>query len=168
MRCEVCGRPITGKPIYVIIEGAKMLTCSKCAKLGEICLENKSKTTQPRIIKPLETRIKREKSSLVLDESVELVEDFNIQVRKAREKLGLTQEDLGRKIGEKVSIIRKIESGKIVPDRKLIRKLEHVLKIKLLSHIPEVEIKSTSPPRLEITLGDIVQFKKREKKREQS
>lgn len=98
----------------------------------------------------------------VLTQTLELVDDFNLRVRQAREKLGLSHEDLGRKIGERVSVLRKIESKKMFPDDKLAQKLEHALKVKLLAPLQEPKVPSAglSLPR-EATLGDVVRLRKK-------
>jgi putative transcription factor len=85
-------------------------------------------------------------------------------VREARRELELSQEDLGRKIREKVSVIRKIESGKMVPDLALAEKLEHALKITLRipASEPKVQPISSSKP-CGTTLGDLIQFEVKEK-----
>ncbi|NIR13810.1 helix-turn-helix domain-containing protein, partial [Candidatus Bathyarchaeota archaeon] len=85
---------------------------------------------------------------------MELVVDFGQRVRKARLEAGLTQEDLGRKIREKVSVLRKVETGKMTPDNILAKKLEHALNIKLL--VPPSEPKASPrilPKPHGITLG---------------
>ncbi len=68
---------------------------------------------------------------------------------------------MGRRLNEKVSVLRKIESGKMTPDHRLAEKLEHALKIKLLVPFsePKVSPKVLSRPP-EVTLGDIVNVKK--------
>jgi putative transcription factor len=97
-------------------------------------------------------------------ETLELVGDLGQRVRQARRELELSHEDLGRKIREKVSVLRKIESGKMIPDLVLAEKLEHALKIKLRvpPSEPSVQPVSSSKPR-GTTLGDLVQFKVKEK-----
>jgi ribosome-binding protein aMBF1 (putative translation factor) len=45
--------------------------------------------------------------------------------------MGLSQEDLGRKINEKPSVISHLETGSMKPSDALARKLEHALKIEL-------------------------------------
>ena len=80
----------------------------------------------------------------------------------------MSHEDLGRKIREKVSVLRKIESGKMVPDLGLAERLEHALKVKLRvpSSEPKAQYVSLSKPRV-TTLGDLVLLKdtgKEEKK----
>ena len=176
MRCEVCGRQIMGKPYRAVIEGAKMTVCGKCAKLGSEYWEEKPKRRAKAVVKPLAKTIPRIPSkrspSTTLTETLELVNDYGLRVRRARESLGLSHEDLGRKIREKVSVLRKIESGKMVPDHGVAEKLEHALKVKLLVQPsePKVPLKIPLHPR-EITLGEMIQVKKRKteavKEREQ-
>ena len=174
MQCEVCGRQIVGKTYRRIIEGAKMIVCNECAKLGSRSWQAKSQSHAKRITKPPpKLFISRKKQPPTVNETLELIGNFGLQVRRAREKLELSHEDLGRKIGEKVSVLRKIESGKMTPNLILAEKLEHALKIKLL--VPPSEHKAPSialsQPR-EITLGQLVCLKEKKtevaKERKQS
>jgi putative transcription factor len=91
-------------------------------------------------------------------EEFEVAENFPVLVRKRRMKLGWSQEDLAKRVKEKLSVIQKIETGKIAPDTRLCRELQHELKIKLL-----VPRKETPSPKItapsEITLGDIIKIK---------
>ncbi len=162
MRCEVCGSRIRGTPYRAMIEGAKLTVCSECAKLGSIFWEAKSEPRLKKVAKRLpQPMFAAKKKPVKLQETLELVEDFSSRVRQAREKLRLSQEDLGRKLNEKVSVLRKIESGKISPDHRLAEKLEHALKIKLLVPFsePKVSPKDLSRPP-EVTLGDLINVKK--------
>ena len=177
MRCEVCGRRIRGKPNRVIIEGAVMTVCGKCARLGTPYHEPpkpKAMTGKIAVKKtPLIRRVKSKASTPKIDDSLELVDDYSVRVRQARERLGLTHEDLGKKIGEKVSVLKKVETGKIVPDNVLARKLEHALQVKLLVPAETLEVKASksivaSKPQRGLTLGDIVQIKTKEEKSEGS
>jgi putative transcription factor len=78
-------------------------------------------------------------------------------------KLGLSQDQLAKRVKEKLSVIQKIETGKMAPDTKLCRELEHELKIKLLVPRKEVsEVPKTTPPA-EVTLGDIMRIKGKSK-----
>lgn len=76
--------------------------------------------------------------------------------------MGLSQTDLAFKAKEKLSVIQKIELGKILPTMRLTKELEHILRIKLLAPRSELEI-STVPLRQtgprELTLGDIALVK---------
>jgi len=163
VQCEVCGRQIVGKPYKAIIEGAKMIVCGECAKLGSVYWEERPQRRVKRVAKPPpKISISGKKQPPALAEALELVDDFSPRIRRAREGLELSHEDLGRKIREKVSVLRKIESGKMTPDFMLAEKLEHALKIKLL--VPPSEPKAPSvalsQPR-EITLGEVVRLKER-------
>ena len=69
-----------------------------------------------------------------MDEFV-LVKDYGSIVRKAREKAGLNHSSLASKISEKKSILTSVETGKMTPNEKLIKKLENYLKIKLTEKV---------------------------------
>ena len=105
--------------------------------------------------KPLKTPNRDIEKSI---ESYTLVENYGLLVKSARERMGLSPEELGVKLGEKASVIRKIEQGKLKPDNVLAKKLEHFLKIKLL--VPSTEIKPVSVSKVEdergLTIGDLL------------
>ncbi len=169
MRCEVCGRRINGKPIDAIIEGAKLTVCGACSKLGKICQEEprpklilqrlRPTTTQPRMqtLKP---------QAPTVDTSQELVENYHVKIRQAREKLGFSHEDLGKRMSEKVSLLRKIETGKMTPDNRLATLLERTLKIKLIVPAKEEKAPQTKVSKAagrELTLGDLIKLDKKGK-----
>ncbi len=99
---------------------------------------------------------------------MELVEDYDTRIRQAREKIGFSHDALGRKLNEKVSLLRKIETKKMTPDNNLAAKLERMLKIKLI--VPASEEKTEVPPKMaktpnrKLTLGDLVQIDEKNKK----
>ncbi len=165
MQCEVCGRQIFGSPIRAIIEGAKLAVCSECAKLGSGYWEPKpQRRAKKRIKRQPIIPVQKRKPTPSVTETLELVDDFGQRVRQARRGLELSHEDLGRKIREKVSVLRKIESGKMAPDLVLAEKLEHALKIKLRvpPQEPETQFVSLFKPR-GTTLGDLVLLKEKGK-----
>jgi putative transcription factor len=116
--------------------------------------------------KSLKTAAPRHSPAARLREEYVLVEDYGRRIKTAREAKGLSQEDLAKLLNEKLSLIKKVEGEKVTPPPLLIRKLEHLLKVKLLEHAKEVE--EVSPPR-ETTamkrpsLGDVAVFKDGEK-----
>ena len=163
VNCEVCGRQIIGKPYKAVIEGAKMVVCGNCAKLGSAYWEETPQRRIKRIAKPLpKISVSGKKQPPRLAEALELVDNFGLRIRRAREGMELSHEDLGRKIGEKVSVLRKIESSKMTPDHMLAEKLQHALKIKLLvpPSEPKVPSAALSQPR-EVTLGDVIRLKEK-------
>jgi len=146
-----------------------MLVCSECSKLGSVYWEAKTEPRMKKISKRLPQPViaPRKQPSIIVEESVELIDDFGAKVRRAREKLGMSHEDLGKKISEKVSVLRKIESGKMTPNNFLIEKLQHALKVKLLVPVsePKVPLKALASSRPSApTLGDIAKVKKKEKR----
>ncbi|RLG95953.1 TIGR00270 family protein [Candidatus Bathyarchaeota archaeon] len=162
MQCDVCGCDIKGKPYHVIIEGAKLTVCAKCARLGSAEWKPEEGTMRftpklPRQIKPRRTGMKWKD---VIQEDITVIENYGSIIRRARQSMGLSQEDLGRRINEKVSVIKKLEGEKIVPDERLARKIEHALGIKLLVPFTMPEVPSDlSRISREVTLGDIVHLK---------
>lgn len=167
MRCEVCGRKIYGKPCRVIIEGAKLTVCGGCSKHGTATWEEptpKIATSKPKTKpQPLKIQSKKQPETTV-GTSLELIENFDQKIRHAREKLRLSHEDLGKKISEKVSLLKKIETGKMTPNNKLAAKLEYTLKIKLLVPTTEEKPQQKSIPKQasrELTLGDLIQLNKK-------
>ena len=163
MRCEVCGRKIHTEPITAVIEGAKLTVCVECSKHGKIIYEE-VELSQKTLKKPLAPVTVVQKKPIVAKVEItqEPTEDYANKIRSAREKLGLTHEELGKRINEKASVLRNLEAGKMVPNNQLASKLEHMLKIKLL--VPVSEEKTTQIPKSsaqELTLGDLIELNKK-------
>ena len=164
MNCDICGREIAGQAFKVKVEGAKMLVCRNCQALGKPYQEDPA-PQRPRSTSTGFVRLPRlpEKKPAELPKEIQeldIAENFSDLVRKRRMKLGWTQVDLARKVKEKLSVIQKIETGKITPDTQLCRQLQHELKIKLLVPRKEAPAPKTATPA-EVTLGDIVKIKGR-------
>ena len=167
MECEICGKPIEGKPIRTKIDGSVLEVCKECSKYGRVQrdtpLERKfvsrNKKGNPQNRPQAKQNVQRRRREEPMGE---LVEDFNVIVRKARESKGWTREELGAKIYEKVSVINRIESGKMEPDVKLAKKLEKTLNITLIEKYDDMDLESfkssASGPN---TLGSIVKIKRR-------
>jgi putative transcription factor len=167
LRCEVCGRKIHGSPIRAVIEGAKLTVCIECSKHGKIIREEEVELGQ-RVPKkapvPFSAKMQRKKNvGAKVEITQEVVEGYDAKIRQAREKLGLSHEELGKKINEKASVLSKLETGKMTPNNMLVTKLEHALKIKLLSPISEEKTSQEIPklPTRETTLGDLIQLNKK-------
>jgi len=160
MRCEICGKSIESRPLRTKIDGSIMEVCEDCSKFGKIQkAPPKPKSLVRKKIKQKNKAIPQRRRS---EPTEELIEDYNIIIRKKREEKGWSREDLGNKINEKVSVINRLESGKMVPDLKLAKKLENILKIILIEKFDDIDLESfknssTNGP----TLGDIVRIKKK-------
>ena len=131
LSCEVCGSPIRTTLSRVEIDGAILQVCQSCAKRGRLL------TGTVQRVRPVRTR------SLVRGGSVEpeleVDPEYDSIVRRAREKLGLTHEALGRAINVKPSVISHIETKKMKPDLIMARTLMHYLKVELLVSSSDLE-----------------------------
>ncbi|GBC70674.1 hypothetical protein HRbin02_00442 [Candidatus Calditenuaceae archaeon HR02] len=98
-------------------------------------------------------------------ERIDFVEGFGEIIRSAREKLGLTQEELASLVHEKVSVIKKIEAGSFRPPIELARNIEKVLKIRIVRELRDEDIHIAPPKTLRrgVTLGDLLSTKTEEK-----
>ena len=141
MLCEICGER---KAVTTIeIDGVELRVCSNCAKLGRK-VPRKEKVSMPR-------------KRITEKEELDIMPDFAEKIRRAREKMGLSREELAKKINEKESLIEKIESGKRLPDLKLARKLEKFLGIRIVGKVSGGEVvRKALPPA---TLGDIAEVR---------
>lgn len=91
-------------------------------------------------------------------ERYEFVDDLGNVVRKAREARFLTREQLAEMVGEKVSTIRRIENNELKPSFELARKLERVLKVKLLVEATDevFERAVSKAQKRGLTIGDVL------------
>lgn len=152
MRCEICGKKLPSRPIRVKIDGSIMQTCNDCSKFGKVQKE------PPRPAKP-RTPPSRPRSR---EPSYEVSEDYNALIRTARESNNWSREELAQKLNEKSSVINRIESSKMVPDIKLARKIERLLKIQILEKVEdEQQEDGVSSTKGGTTIGDIAMIKKR-------
>ncbi|MCW4053074.1 MAG: multiprotein bridging factor aMBF1 [Candidatus Bathyarchaeota archaeon] len=168
MNCEVCGRNIDSTPYKAIIEGARLVVCHDCSVLGSISWELRNKSRTPSVNVRIQKRLKIKpkkagKPQSPMEPAFDLVQDFGFRIKRAREERDLTPEDLGRKINEKVSVLKKLENQKMRPADKLARKLERALRIQLLATATTEQV---SPKRISekatpkaITLGDLIKKK---------
>ena len=163
MECEICGKPVPeNNPIRAKIEGSVMVVCKECSKLGKI----QKAPPKPKFAKQEKskrpTKTRSQNYSRRDEPTDELIEDFDVEIRKARESRNWSREDLGKKINERVSVITRIETGKMTPDTKLTKKFEKALNIKLLEKIDNVDLNQfVSNSSGERTLGNIMKIKRK-------
>jgi putative transcription factor len=152
-----------------LIEGTTMSVCGNCVKFGveqagpKVEVTGRSQTTQA-----MERRAVRSKPRDIYDQmQEELVEDYGDRVKQARQRAGLSIEDLGKAINERASNLAHIENGTYHPPDPLIAKLEKALNVKLKEK-PEAPSGMGGRPMgnvgaKELTLGDLIK-KQLEKK----
>jgi len=166
-RCEICGRPIRGRARVVRVEGSELRVCEECARFGrEVARpsvgsgrrERGGRRPPRRAPRP---RRRRPRGFDPFREGYELVPDYADRVREARERKGWSQEELAERVGEKVSVIRRIEAGKMEPDVNLARRLEKVLEVDLLEPLEATEAETSGSGSEGLTLGDVVEIRKK-------
>ena len=129
--CEICGTHILDHGEKVYVEGNLITVCRTCSKRGKP-LKNQQEIQR----KPAMRQKKIEKlDKITFDDSAILINDFSEVIRNSRVANGLTHEQLGLLIKERVSLLRKIESGTLKPDEGLTRKLERFFRINLYTEV---------------------------------
>ncbi len=159
MECEICGAEIHGKSIKVTIDGSELDVCGKCSQHGTV---TNKRTPVSRKVTPVARQlpIKRSRKKSFDIVSDELVDGYETIIRDERRNRGWTQDQLAEKIKEKVSLLKKIERGEIIPEDTFIKKLEHTLDIKLTERTKESEWSGGSLNK-GTTLADIVKIKRK-------
>jgi putative transcription factor len=141
MLCEMCGKevPLTSR---VRLERSVLSLCPDCARFGTPVdpvpapppAATSGGSFRPGLGQTLATGPRRRLEERDLYQEIgelELVADWNKRIRIAREALQWTPEVLGKKLNEKKSVVLKIESGSFRPPDALVRKIEHLLKVRL-------------------------------------
>lgn len=183
--CELCGRNMKGQGREMTIEGVSLIVCPQCAarfRTTESTTEGKgslpsakhrpywaggedsARTTANR--RPPPTTIPRQRKRPVSSRSgiddMLLVDDFADLIRSTRQTKGITQEDLAQRIGERVSTLQAIETGRLKPTGKTTRGLERELGISLLESVGAAPIKTSKDASYDgPTLGDVVRVKRK-------
>jgi len=125
-----------------------MHVCQDCSKFGKI----KNKTNVKIVV---EDRKKPE----IKEPVYSFFPGYGSIVKSAREKLGLKQDELAKKLNERESVLHQIESGHFTPGIELAKKLERNLHIKIFEEIKEENQKANSPTVKSTdgqTLGDFI------------
>ncbi|KKN06972.1 hypothetical protein LCGC14_1071920 [marine sediment metagenome] len=164
--CPICGGIIWGKGLRVLIEGGKITVCLNCAQYGEKLTELSSNSSSKKHRTSGKTKQrKRRVYEKNLRDEIEIVPDFAKKIRNARNSLGLNQDQFARKLNEKPSLLRRIETGRAKPTVKLAKKIEEAYKIKLLQKGDMIEgsIQRDKYMKKSIrtSLGDIAFIKKK-------
>jgi len=142
MLCEMCGKEVP-QTSRVRLEHSVLSLCPDCAHFGTPVdpvpnppsAEPGARTPfRPGVVATRSTGTRRRLEERDLYQEIgelELAADWNKRIRVAREALQWTPEVLGKKLNEKKSVVLKIESGSFRPPDALVRKIEHLLKVRL-------------------------------------
>jgi len=129
------------------IEGTILEVCEDCSKFGELI-----ETKPIRVVKVRKESIPKEE---IEDETV-IVDNYGKKIIEAREKINLSREEFAKKINEKESLIRRIESEEMRPNDKLVEKIERFLDIKLRVTYEKGKIEA-KPSKGKLTIGDVLE-----------
>lgn len=139
----MCGKDT--KLFRTLIEGSEMMVCRECTKYGIVIPE--------KVVAKIKKSLPYSKD--VFEEmNKELVDGWGKKIKEARERKGLTREQLGAKIGEKTITIAKIENEELRPPDETVKKLEKFLEINLFCEVGSVSLKPRNVKA--ITLGDLI------------
>jgi putative transcription factor len=165
MSCDICGEKLKGMGKRVFIAGAILTVCDKCSKYGSPVppsFESKSTSTIGKNDKPLHKKLPK---TFGKNDNYDIVSDYAKRIKEARESMGWTIEILAEQVKEKVSVIKKIESGKLIPSINLAKRLENVLDIRLLE--PQIKMFDNlsiyDKSEIDITFGDVAEIKFKDK-----
>jgi putative transcription factor len=153
----MCGRDAPLRA--AIVEGTRMQVCPTCAKFGvEVAGQKTEVTGRSRVTQAIEQRAARAQPRDIFQQmELDLVEDFGKRIREARQRKGLTQEELAQKLAERQSVLSKVEAGTQRPSDDLARRIERELGVKLFE---PVSAEPGSAPRAAgsggFTLGDLI------------
>jgi len=131
MYCEICGKKIVGKPMLINLKGAMLYVCKDCAeKYGKsLTFRTKENVSTTANVKRSSQKVSESDKEIL---SFKYIDSFGKTIKEAREKQNLTIEQLSALVGIKESTLKKIEAEKIQPSLQIMRKLEKILKIKLI------------------------------------
>ena len=101
--CNMCG--VEAELVDVIVEGTMLSVCRRCASFGDA-------------VKVERSEVIRKPRKIVVEEEAEfIVEGCSGLVKEGRERMDWKQEELARRIGERESVVAKIEGGHMKPSR---------------------------------------------------
>jgi putative transcription factor len=159
--CEMCGAD-DPRLKRVAVEGTVLMVCDACSRFGKemgppVPLTPGRKAVPAPVAVRLEARRRRMAPKDIYEQAgeEELLPDYPLLIRKAREGRGWKRDELGRRINERVSIIEKLEKGEMRPPDELVKRLERSLEVKLRGKVEPGAAKRSGAAR-PVTLGDLL------------
>ncbi|MEM5815258.1 MAG: multiprotein-bridging factor 1 family protein [Candidatus Aenigmatarchaeota archaeon] len=147
MECLICGAKIN-KIFNIELDGNTIEVCKECARRYGNVINIKLEKKKSRKTEKLKE----------LEEDIEIVENYGEIIKEKMEKMGLTLQELAKRLNIKESQLSKIENGELIPDKKLLEKIEKSLKLKL-----EEKVENITPTRKfskkKLRIADIVKIK---------
>ncbi|MEM0133888.1 MAG: multiprotein bridging factor aMBF1 [Thermoplasmatales archaeon] len=143
MNCELCGK-VMDRYHEVIIDGVTMKVCHDCAKYGKEVTKKPPIVQREQTPRPVQSRnfvrippppAPRRKAPGSVEDMDEPIIDFGKVIKKRREEMGLSQEELANKLQEKKNLVAKIEREEIKPDKQTARKIEKVMGVRIIEKV---------------------------------
>jgi|SRR6476620_4773749 len=143
--CSKRGKPIEAKSGFTSFnkknnEGIKKLTSKYSSTTKPLTNTTTKPSSRYNKMKTIPKNKPPPQKKINLTDEFILDPEFPKVIRDARNKKGITHDQLGQKINEKVTLLKKIETGTIKPDETLSKKLEKFLGIKLYINLNEESI----------------------------
>jgi len=130
-----------------VVEGSELNVCENCGKYGKAVRKPIVRSRAPIQVKP-------EVIEMVVSEYAQLI-------RKAREARGMTQKNFALSLNEKESVVQKLETGSLTPSLKMAKKLERLLRVRLLEVQEETKVDLQQKSGGPMTIGDMLKIKRR-------
>ncbi len=141
--CDMCGKQ--EQLVKALIEGVEMNVCKACASFGKVMRSPQYFSQQKHF-----SAAKQREPEIV----EEILEEYAIKIKQAREKRKLNQEEFAKMLNEKESVLHAIEAGKQKPTFVLAKKLEKMLGITLIVQVKEEVVEQKRNPKGLLTIGD--------------
>lgn len=149
MQCEMCGKGSVSAKVKV--EGVLLSVCSGCSKHGEF-------VSREGVVvkKPKKVFVKKAERQIMPEYEEEFVDDFSKLIRKKRQSLNLTQEELAKKISIKESLVKGVEAGSLFPSIGLMKKFERFLGLVLFVKKEKKKLELKKVGGEGMTIGDLL------------
>lgn len=160
MACDLCGKQ--GQLYQARVEGSMMTVCDACKAYASDVIRRIPSAKESAAVTKQATKLNEERaaySSLAPKGEVLLLvrPDYGKVIKAAREKTGLTQEDMAKRLKVKESQLHKFESGTHMPDLETARVLERILKVTLVrEHVESGDATPSARRAGGFTLADFV------------
>lgn len=149
--CDLCGK----EPIVAVVdlEGARMSVCAACSSYGKTIKRlDQASAPDPWTIRRSRPRTDSPKIQ------AQVRPDLPALLRKARERLKLTQEEFAKRLGVKLSLYHHYEAGSGVPDIETAKRMERVVGTHLVVGVREEtpESPAATSESKDVTIGDLI------------
>lgn len=163
--CDICGKLAS---MQAVVEGAAMDVCLTCSRFGKVASRPTGSGNSGNFGNfGNDGQSERQQFQRPVEKEVQFVNGFGKLIASARVDVGFSRGDLAKKLNMRDLDLLHFEEEKFKPTEIEAKKLESVLKIKLVVERGQVQ---ASPVRLNpmagktLTLADVVVIKDKRKK----